>query len=86
MNRQLVATRKPMYPPAALAQNVDGTVVLRAFVSTDGTVRRTDVVTGPPLLVNSALAAASWRRYRPFLFHGRPVEVQTEITYHYVTP
>ena len=86
MDRQLLATRKPVYPPAALAQDVNGTVVLRAFVSTDGTVRRTDVVTGPPLLVNSALAAASWRRYRPFLLHGRPVEVQTEITYHYVTP
>lgn len=86
MNGQLLATRKPVYPPSALAQNVGGTVVLRAFISSDGAVRRTDVLTGPPLLVNSALAAASWRRYRPFVVGGHPVEVQTEITYHYIAP
>lgn len=86
MDGHLLATRKPVYPPAALAQHIGGTVVLRAFISTDGTVRRSDVLAGPPSLVNSALAAASWRRYRPFLFHGKPVEVQTEITYHYASP
>ncbi len=86
MNGQLLATRKPVYPPSALAQNIGGTVVLRAFISADGTIRRTDVLSGPPPLINSALAAASWRRYRPFVAGGHPVEVQTEITFHYAAP
>ena len=86
MNQQLVSTRRPVYPPAAREQHLEGTVVLNAVVDTTGSIRRVDVVTGPPALVNSAIAAATWRRYHPFLLHGRPVEVATSITVDYRLP
>ncbi len=86
MDQHIVAARKPVYPPAALDEHLEGTVVLNAVVDTDGSVRRVDVVNGPPTLINSAIAAATWRRYRPFLLHGRPVEVATRITLNYHLP
>ena len=83
MEKRLLSTRKPVYPPGALEQHAEGRVVLNAFIAKDGTVRRMDVVEGPPALIHSALAAVSWRRYRPYLVQGRPVEVETQITVQY---
>ena len=70
-------------PAAARDEHLEATVILSAVVDTAGSVRRVDVVAGPPAFINSAIAAATWRRYRPFLLHGRPVEVQTRITLRY---
>jgi len=39
-----------------------------------------DVMSGPPLLVQSALEAVRQWRYRPTRLNGEPVEVETTIT------
>lgn len=83
MNRNLISARPPVYPPEALRQHLEGRVVLNAFIAKDGTVRRMDVVEGSTLFTKSAMAAVSWRRYRPYLVRGKPVEVQTQITVNY---
>lgn len=83
MNRSLISGRKPVYPPEALRQHLHGKVVLNAFLAKDGTVRRMDVVEGSDIFTKSAMAAVSWRRYKPHLVQGKPVEVQTEITVDY---
>ena len=83
MDRRLVASRPPAYPSAARAQHLQGSVVLNAFVAKDGSVKRVDVVRGPAAFINSAVAAATWRRYKPVLVQGKPVEVKTEITINY---
>lgn len=82
-HKRLVSSKKPVYPTDALRQHTQGTVVLDAFIAKNGTVRRMDVVGGSSVFVNSAVAAVSWRRYRPYLVHGRPVEVETQITMNY---
>lgn len=79
MQRYLSSSREAVYPPAAIGQHNGGTVVLNVFLETDGTVRRMDVIEGPPVFVKAAMAAVSWRRYRPYLMDGKPVEVQTRI-------
>ncbi len=83
MRRNLISSRAPVYPPEALKENVTGTVVLNAFIARDGTVKRIDVVRGPSVFIKSAMSAVSWRRYRPYLVGGKPVEVETPITVSY---
>ena len=86
MERNLVASRKPVFPAAALAKRMDGTVVLNTFIAKNGSVSRMDVVSGAPPFVDSAMAAVSWRRYRPYLLRGRPVAVVTPVTVVYRLP
>jgi protein TonB len=58
---------------------VQGTVHLQAIIGVDGNVRNLAVLSGPPLLIKSALEAVSRWRYQPTLLAGAPVEVTTLI-------
>lgn len=71
----------PVYPEAAKAAGSQGTVILSAVISKDGTPLSLHVVNGEidPLLARSAVEAVSHWRYRPTLLNGEPVEVKTEI-------
>ena len=69
----------PIYPAIAKAAHVQGTVVLHAIISKDGAVEQLQLMSGPPLLVSSAMDAVRRWRYRPTLLNGEPVEVDTEI-------
>ena len=59
---------------------VTGSVVLHAIIGKDGTVSQLEVVSGHPLLVQSALDAVKQWRYQPEVLNGDPVEVDTTIT------
>ena len=83
METHLVSSRKPVLPAGTMGEQGPARVVLNAFIAKDGTVSRTDVVEGPPGLINSAMAAVSWRRYRPFLVRGQPAAVVTPVTVSY---
>jgi len=76
---KLVNRVQPMYPPLARQTRISGTVKLHAIISKDGAVRELQVVSGHPLLVQSALDAVKQWRYQPTLLNGEPVEVDTEI-------
>jgi protein TonB len=75
----LVNKVQPGYPPLARQTRISGTVKLHAIIGKDGTVRELQVVSGHPLLVQSALDAVRQWRYQPTLLNGDPVEVDTEI-------
>ena len=83
MEKHLISGKKPVYPAEALDQHMDGTVVLNAYITRDGSVRRMDVVQGQPIFLKSAIAAVSWSRYKPYLVRGRRVEVVTQVTVKY---
>jgi TonB family protein len=70
---------QPVYPQLARESKVTGTVRLHAIIATDGTVRELNVVSGPPLLLQSALDAVRKWKYQKTLLNGRPVEVETTI-------
>ena len=76
---KLVNRVQPLYPPLARQTRISGTVKLHAIIGKDGTVQQLQVVTGHPLLVQSALDAVRQWRYQPTLLNGEPVEVDTEI-------
>ncbi|HEY4980018.1 MAG TPA: energy transducer TonB [Candidatus Acidoferrum sp.] len=75
----LVNKVQPGYPPLARQTRISGTVKLHAIIGKDGVVQQLQVVSGHPLLVQSALDAVRQWRYQPTLLNGEPVEVDTEI-------
>jgi periplasmic protein TonB len=76
----LVRQVLPIYPPIAKTAHISGSVVLHAIIGKDGTVEHLEVVSGPPLLVRSAMDAVQQWRYRPTMLNSEPVEVDTTIT------
>jgi protein TonB len=75
----LVNRVQPVYPPLARQTRISGTVKLHAIIGKNGAVEQLQVVSGHPLLVQSALDAVKQWRYQPTLLNGEPVEVDTEI-------
>lgn len=75
---------QPQYPTLARNIHLAGTVYLRAIIGTDGTVRELVVISGHPILANSALQAVRQWRYQPTRLNGEPVEVETFITVNFV--
>ncbi len=76
----LISNPKPIYPPLAKAARIQGTVVLEAVISKQGTIENLSVLSGHPLLIQSAIDAVKQWRYKPTLLNGEPVEVITTIT------
>jgi periplasmic protein TonB len=76
----LVHRVEPQYPPLARQIRHEGRVELHAIVATDGTIQSLEIVSGDPLLIQSALAAVREWRYRPTILNGQAVEVDTHIT------
>jgi periplasmic protein TonB len=70
----------PMYPAIAKAARISGTVILQAEISKQGTIENLRVLSGHPMLVQSALDAVKQWRYKPYLLNGEPTPVETTIT------
>jgi len=76
----LVNRVNPVYPAIAKAARISGTVILQAEISKQGTIENLHVLSGHPMLVQSALDAVKQWRYKPYLLNGEPVPVETTIT------
>lgn len=76
----LLAPIRPEYPEMARLTRTEGTVVVDAIISKNGSVESAHVVSGPVMLQAAVMAAVRQARYRPFLLNGQPTEVQTTIT------
>lgn len=79
MRRRLIHEVAPEYPGEARRAGVQGTVVLDAVVSGEGTVSQVKVVSGPEALSPAALEAVRWWRYEPYSVNGQPATVATTI-------
>jgi len=55
-------------------------MILAATISKSGTIENLKVVSGHPMLINSAVEAVKQWRYKPYVLNGEPVEVETQIT------
>jgi protein TonB len=79
----LIHTVKPTYPRLAVITHTQGTVILEAVITRDGTIDKSRLrvlATASPLLTPAAVEAVEQWRYRPTLLSGNPVEVLTTIT------
>jgi periplasmic protein TonB len=76
----LVTKVPPQYPDDARQARIQGTVVLKALLDTNGDVEDLTLVSGHPLLAPAALEAVKQWKYKPYLLNGQPVKVETQIT------
>jgi TonB family protein len=81
------AEREPMstgtaasYPLLAQHMNVEGSVVLQALISAEGTIQNLHVVSGPAILAAAAQQAVREWKFKPVVQNGQPVETQAKIT------
>ncbi len=80
----LVRKVQPVYPPAAKAAGIQGTVQLEVTISKDGVPTEIRVVSSPDDdLSASALEAVRQWRYRPTLLNGNPVGIVTLVIVNY---
>ena len=76
---KLINRIEPVYPPLARQTKITGLVKLHALIAKDGRVAKLEVVSGHPLLIQSAMNAVKQWQYEPTLLKGRAVVVDTEI-------
>ena len=69
----------PTYPAIAKTAHVSGTVRLHAVIAKDGSIQELQYVSGPALLMRSAMDAVHEWKYKPTMLNGEPVEVDTTI-------
>lgn len=68
-----------VYPILAAQSHVHGVVVIDAIIDEHGSVVEEKVVSGHPLLVQSALKAVSERKYEPTILDGEPTPVDLRV-------
>ena len=78
-NANLIRRVTPVYPEMALRARVQGTVRFSAVIGKGGAIQDLQLISGPSLLVQSAVDAVKQWVYRPTLLNGEPVEVITQI-------
>jgi len=76
----LIRKVQPTYPPLAKTARIQGSVILNAVISKGGNIENLRVMSGHPMLVQSALDAVKQWKYRPYILNGEPVEVETTVT------
>jgi TonB family protein len=76
----LIRQVAPIYPQVAKSAHVSGTVLLRCIIGKDGTVQSLKYVSGPPLLMKSAMDAVRQWQYEPTVINGKKVQVQTMVS------
>lgn len=77
---KLIRQPLPIYPQIAKTAHISGTVILHAIIAKDGSVQEVMYISGPPLLMRSAMDAVKQWKYEPTLLSGQPVEVDTTIS------
>jgi protein TonB len=82
----LVRQVAPQYPQAARQAHISGTVVLQVVIGKDGSVQNLHALSGPPLLIPSAMEAVKQWRYKPYQLNGEPVEANTQINVKFSLP
>ncbi len=80
MERQITYKPAPTYPEAARRAGTQGMVVLDAVIGSDGRIKQLNGVSGADVLVESAKAAVQSWTFEPYLFDGKPAEVETTIS------
>jgi TonB family protein len=71
---------KPVYPADAMANNVQGVVIIEAIIDRDGNVSDTKVLRPVPMLEEAAVDAVRQWKFSQTLLNGVPVPVIMTVT------
>jgi TonB family protein len=80
----LVRRIEPSFPALAQSARVQGPVILNGVIGKDGNILSLSVLSGNPLLVESAIDAVRQWKYKPFMIGGQPVDVETQIEVNFI--
>ena len=69
----------PAYPPEALTQHLEGTVLMDILIGSNGRVTDTRVLRARPELAGAAVAAVERWEFAPTIVDGSPVAVITTV-------
>jgi TonB family protein len=83
---RLLQRVNPNYPSAAKQYRIEGAVSVSATIGPDGHVIEAKVLSGPPMLRDSAISAVKQWRYAPSTVNGRPVESSVNIVLQFKMP
>lgn len=75
----LIRKVTPNYPQLAKQARIQGSVVLQAEISKEGTIQNLQLISGHPMLAPAAIEAVKQWRYKPYLLNGEPVAVETQV-------
>jgi periplasmic protein TonB len=70
----------PNYPLLARQMKVQGSVIMQALISREGTIQDLQVLSGPAILAAAAREAVKQWRFKPYFQEGQAVETQAKIT------
>jgi periplasmic protein TonB len=73
---ELVSKVDPEYTKEARDANVQGLILTKCVIGTDGSLKRCKIVKGLPLMDQQVLSALSHWRYSPVYYQGKPVQVE----------
>ncbi|HTR46103.1 MAG TPA: energy transducer TonB [Verrucomicrobiae bacterium] len=76
---KLVKSVDPIYPPIARVAHAEGLVTINAIINEQGDVVEARAVSGPGLLMASALQAVMQWKYEPTYLNGTPVPIRMEV-------
>ena len=74
---------QPEYPQTARISHISGDVVFQVLIDREGNIEEMKLISGHPILAESALKAVQQWKYKPYILNGKPVEVETMITVKY---
>jgi protein TonB len=77
---RVISRVNPEYPVLAKQTHLQGTVIIDAILDEQGNVAEMKIVSGPALLIQSALNAVRKWRYEPTYLNDQPVSVQLNVT------
>jgi protein TonB len=71
----------PEYPPMAKQMRLGGKVQVDAYIDTDGTVEKVQVISGNALLTSAAVSALKRWKFSPFTADGKAVRAVAGFTF-----
>ena len=83
---KIIDLPKPSYTSEAKTAKVDGKVEIRVKINENGDVFATAVVSGNPLLLETAIEAAKKAKYSPQMCDQKPMVTDGIIAYNFVLP
>jgi TonB family protein len=84
LDGKAVSKPAPVYPPAAKAAGIEGTVIVFVVVNEGGRVTKAEALSGPSALRDAAVEAARQAVFSPTNLSGGPIRVTGTVTYNFI--
>ncbi|MCK4836915.1 MAG: energy transducer TonB, partial [Candidatus Aminicenantes bacterium] len=77
---RLIKRVAPVYPIEALKKNIQGKVIIMAFIDKKGYISHTKVFKGNPILARASVAAMKQWRFEPYILGGKRQPILFTVT------